>query len=177
MCNEMSTPIIICVSRGQSSIYYSRWTNLCKHCKYLEMRKISVLEKESTKANLCKPCNDLQETEESVLSFAPSGRRVSPCAPAHRTGPICLFPASDVPPGPPGSTCRLVSGLGVRPPVHWAGPVGSKRPVFEPTLPFDWTGVCSPKRSEWTGVPGGTSPPSSAGARAKQVDRYARGAS
>ena len=34
--------------------------NLCKVCKNLEMRKISVIEKESRYANLCKVCKDLQ---------------------------------------------------------------------------------------------------------------------
>jgi hypothetical protein len=53
----------------QSYGRFSCGTNLCKHCKDLEMRKISVIEKESTTANLCKPCNDLQRGF-SVANFA-----------------------------------------------------------------------------------------------------------
>ena len=49
--------------------------------------------------------------------------------------PVCgvllfIFPSAGVYPDPK-----------VRPPVHLSAPMGSKMPVFEPTLPFEWTGV------------------------------------
>ena len=39
------------------------------------MREISIIEKESTKANLCKPCKDLQGASEAS-NFAKNGGRM-----------------------------------------------------------------------------------------------------